>query len=183
MKPRKCISKEQNSCFVSLCSVLIDNMLLWVLTCGMQLFSICDILKKYPNLLNFENCLPNVGIFETLLFALSDRLYKSKRLGSWVEHQSKALHHSAEAPQQPGVRSQPVSQPAVTGSPIEWRTIGLALYGVGQGLAGGTFLGASWSSDSLWQGRAPASWPGSSVERCFLWHVGVADIWVQQAVW
>ena len=63
---------------------------------------------------------------------------------------SRTLHHS-EASLQTRVRSQAVSQPAVTRSPIGRCTIGPAWSGLVEGLAGGALLDSLCSSDSLWR--------------------------------
>ena len=57
---------------------------------------------------------------------------------------------SAEARLQPLVWSQAGSQPAMTGRPMGWRTIGPASSGLGEGLVGWDFLVSSCSSESLW---------------------------------
>jgi hypothetical protein len=74
------------------------------------------------------------------------KLYCASR----VAQRSKAMHHSVAVSLQPGVQSQAVSLPAVTGSPIGRREIGSDSSGIGEGLAGGALLGSSRSSDVLW---------------------------------
>jgi hypothetical protein len=60
-------------------------------------------------------------------------LVKRRVMASQVVQRSKAIHRSVVASLQPGFRSQAVSQLAVTGSPIGWRTIGAASSGFGRG--------------------------------------------------
>ena len=79
------------------------------------------------------------------------------------------------------VRVQALSQPAVTGRPMGWRTIGPASSRLGERLACRDILVPSCSSDSycgLGAMHADTS-PGA---RCFLRHIGVAGFQVKRAL-
>jgi hypothetical protein len=93
-----------------------------------------------------------------------------------------------EASLQTRVRSRAVSQPAVIGSPIGWRTIGPAASGLEKDLAGGDLLGSSCSSDSLWQaGRFQADlgcqFNGISSDTLVQLASGLSERVLRSAVW